>query len=133
MFTIMQFLKRDFFPSSHLVVRNSIDTISILYLGIDTWYCHWNSNQKCPKKLKAKVEITRKHGKCWRNLKYWKSKSGNMSKYVTNLWMWSLWWEFPEVYLSIATSFAKVSIPYRYLFSSIFPITIVCECYFLLF
>ncbi len=41
-----------------LVVRSSIDTIdtfryhwvSIRYLGIDTWYCHWNSDQKCPQK-----------------------------------------------------------------------------------
>ncbi len=47
-----------------LVVQNSIDTIDIIsipfgiveyripYLGIDTWYCHWNSDQKCQKKKK---------------------------------------------------------------------------------
>ncbi len=35
-----------------LVVQNSIntiDTVSILHLGIDTWYCYWNSDQKCQK------------------------------------------------------------------------------------
>ncbi len=37
-----------------LVVRNNIDTfwyrsVSIPYLGIDTWYCHWNSDQKYQK------------------------------------------------------------------------------------
>ncbi len=46
------------------------------------------------------------------------------SKYVTNLWMWSSWWVFLEGYLSIDT-FAKVSILYQYLFSSILPITIL--------
>ncbi len=40
-----------------LVVQNSIDTlqyrwVSIPYLGIDTRYCHWNSDQKCPPKKK---------------------------------------------------------------------------------
>ncbi len=38
-----------------MVVRNSINTfwyrwVSIPYLGIDTWYCHWNSDQKYQKK-----------------------------------------------------------------------------------
>ncbi len=47
-------------------------------------------------------------------------------KYVTNLWMWSSWWGFSEGYLSIDTidTFAKESILYQYLFSSILPITI---------
>ncbi len=39
-----------------LVVRNSIDTfwyccVSIPYLGIDTWYCRWISDQNCQKKI----------------------------------------------------------------------------------
>ncbi len=39
--------------SNVLVMRNSInDTVSIPYLGIGTWYCHWNSDQKCKKKKK---------------------------------------------------------------------------------
>ncbi len=39
------------------MVRNRIDNIdtfwygwvTIPYLGIDTWYCHWYSDQKCQK------------------------------------------------------------------------------------
>ncbi len=43
--------------------------------------------------------------------------------------MWSSWWGFLERYPSIDTidTFAKVSILYRYLFSSILPITNTCE------
>ncbi len=47
-----------------VVVWNSVDTIdtvsiryrweSIRYLCIDTWYCHWNSDQKCQKEKNLK-------------------------------------------------------------------------------
>ncbi len=109
------------FTSSVLVVRNSIDTfcyrwVSIPSLGVDTWYCQWNSDQKWKKK--SKMGTTGKWGKCRRNLEKLKFESRNL--WLTCGWECS-WWRFSEGSLSINTidTFAKVLILYRYRFSSI--------------
>ncbi len=61
--------------SFQIVVRNSINII-------DTWYCHWNSDQKWQKK---KIIINGSNREMEQMLKKPKKFEVRKSKYVTNL------------------------------------------------
>ncbi len=84
--------------------------VSIRSSVIDTWYCQWNSDQKCKKtkqNTRSKMETTGKWGKCRRNLE--NSKFDSRNAWLTCRCECS-WWRFLEGSLSIDTieAFAKV-------------------------
>ncbi len=83
-----------------VVVRNSIDpidTVSIRYLGIDIWHCHWNSDQKCKKKMKIENGKNWEMDKCRRKLR--NSKSESLNTWLTK--------KSKEVEIKIESSGAK--------------------------